>query len=174
MLIKDQLLLPTSHIFTLLKKHAETHYSRISSRTGRNCRTWNLMRADALKHGKFPRKYWKTMFLQARFKLGPNSFKFDLYCWKQSPPSHLACIANHPKPCIFMKGKYKSYLEPQGDITNQWNNYTKQPEDTTYMVIYGSVGGESVVEEQCEDTYSSKWWHPFLLAARFSFLQSTQ
>ncbi len=46
-----------------------------------------------------------------------------------------------------MKGKYKSYLEPRGDVTNQWNNYTKQPEDRMYMVIYGSVGGKSVVEE---------------------------
>lgn len=114
-------------------------------------------------------------FVQAGAKLGPDSFKFDLHCRKQSPPCHLACIANHPaKPCIFMKAKYKSYLEPRGDVTNQWNNYPKPPEDRMCMVIYGSAGGKSVVEEQCEDTYSSKRWHLFLLAARSSFLQSSK
>lgn len=136
---------------------------------------------NALKHWQTPEEMYKknnnissSFYSQDWSEAWTHS---NLTCIADSshPLSHLPSIANHPaKPCIFMKAKYKSYLQPRGYITNQWNNYTKQPEDTAYMVIYGAVGGKCVVEEQCEDTYSSKWWHPFLLAARFSFLQSSQ
>lgn len=46
---------------------------------------------------------------------------------------------------------------------------TRNNQKILCAVIYSATGGESVVGARCDDTYSSKRWHPFLLAARFAF-----
>ncbi len=129
-------------------------------------------RANALNTAKLPRKCWKTTL--------PSVCTFRIL-WARTH-SNLTCIAgsSHPlpfgmhrnnpaKPCIFMKEKLQNHILNLGEMLQTSEIITQPPEDRMYMGIYGSAGGKSVVEEQCEDTYSSKRWHLFLLAARLAF-----
>ncbi len=132
---------------------------------------------NALNTAKLPRKCWKTTL--------PSVCTFRIH-WARTR-SNLTCIAgsSHPLPIwhalqiiqqshVYSWKRNTNHILNLGEMLQTSEIITPNHQKIECMVIYGSAGGKSVVEEQCEDTYSSKRWHLFLLAARFSFLQSTQ